>query len=525
MDSKLSFEVASFALASAASASHAVMARVSTNTVPSNTVSSVSSNAGSPAAKILGQPLALATAAAILSAAAAYFGTGLHPHWWLTWLAPIPVLAASPRLPRWTAFLAAFTAWALGALNMWSYDRVLVRVPVPLIVAIIVVPALIFALAVLLFRRAVRRNALWQAAFGVPSLWVAFEYLVEFRSPHSTFGNLGYSQMDFLPILQISSITGIWAISFCVFLFASSVALLLSPGAGRRKRPVLFTAGGLLIAVFAFGAWRLAFTPSAPTVKVGLVASDLPANLAPRRAAAVPLFTQFAAQIDALSREGAQVVIIPEKNAVLDAASLAAVDRILEDAATRNHIQVFAGVLKIPGTYNEIRGFSPAGALAVTYDKHHMLPQFESDEIPGTTRTTLDQPSGRWGLAICKDMDFPRLSRQYGSDGSGLLLVPAWDFVADGWLHGRMAILRGVESGFSIARSVKQGILTVSDDRGRILAQRTTGDAPFTSLVADVPVRHDATLYARMGDWFAWLNLVALCLLLTAWRRRARHSA
>ena len=51
-----------------------------------------------------------------------------------------------------------------------------------------------------------------------------------------------------------------------------------------------------------------------------------------------------------------------------------------------------------------------------------------------------------------------------------LLLVPAWDFDVDGWLHGRMAILRGVESGFSIVRAPKQGILTVTDDRGRVLA-------------------------------------------------------
>lgn len=57
-----------------------------------------------------------------------------------------------------------------------------------------------------------------------------------------------------------------------------------------------------------------------------------------------------------------------------------------------------------------------------------------------------------WGMQICKDMDFPRLSRRYGVKGVGLLLVPAWDFTLDGWLHGRMAVMRGVESGFTIVR-------------------------------------------------------------------------
>jgi hypothetical protein len=39
----------------------------------------------------------------------------------------------------------------------------------------------------------------------------------------------------------------------------------------------------------------------------------------------------------------------------------------------------------------------------------------------------------------------------------------------------------------------------------------TTPQAPFTSLLATVPVRHDWTLYRALGDWFAWLNLALLC--------------
>lgn len=37
-----------------------------------------------------------------------------------------------------------------------------------------------------------------------------------------------------------------------------------------------------------------------------------------------------------------------------------------------------------------------------------------------------------------------------------------------------MAILRGVESGFSIARAAKQGRLTVSDSRGRVFAWQSS---------------------------------------------------
>jgi apolipoprotein N-acyltransferase len=92
--------------------------------------------------------------------------------------------------------------------------------------------------------------------------------------------------------------------------------------------------------------------------------------------------------------------------------------------------------------------------------------------------------------------------------------VPAWDFDSDGWLHGRMAILRGVEDGFSIARAPRHGILSISDDRGRVLAELATDSAPFAVLIAAIPVEHQATFYAQFGDWFAWLNLVVLIVVL-----------
>jgi apolipoprotein N-acyltransferase len=92
--------------------------------------------------------------------------------------------------------------------------------------------------------------------------------------------------------------------------------------------------------------------------------------------------------------------------------------------------------------------------------------------------------------------------------------VPALDFGVDGWLHSRMAILRGVESGFGIARSQAFGRLTLSDDRGRLLAEGDAGPAPIAEVVGTIPVRHDSTLYDRRGDWFAGLDCAALACLL-----------
>lgn len=466
------------------------------------------------------------SAAGLASGLMAFLGTGLHPVWWLTWVASLPVLCLAPRVSARSIAACAFVAWAIGGLNMWSY---LSRVGVPLTVRLlaVVAPALIFMLAVLLFRWLMLRERWLFALLGFPAAWVAYEFVNAATSPHSTFGSVAYSQMNFLPILQIASVTGIWGIVFCLFLFPASVAALLVT---KNNRARATACGGLavLIAVVGWGAWRLRATPSAPTVMVGLVASDAPHNVFPEKPEdTLRLLNEYAEVADRLVAQGAQLVIAPEKIGVVPDPDIKRMDAMFAALSERSKAVVVAGVVHpTPGpNWNEVRIYS-ADSLRV-YEKHHMLPAFESQFTVGTERTLLDEPSGRWGVTICKDMDFPKLSRQYGNDGVGLLLVPAWDFKVDGWLHGRMAILRGVESGFSIARAPKQGVLTITDNRGRVLAEATTNSAPFVTLLARVPVQHDSTLYARWGDWFAWMSVALLAFTLAVAakpRMRSRES-
>jgi hypothetical protein len=94
------------------------------------------------------------------------------------------------------------------------------------------------------------------------------------------------------------------------------------------------------------------------------------------------------------------------------------------------------------------------------------------------------------------------------------MLVPGWDFVLDRFEHGHIAVMRGVEDGFSIVRAAKQGYLTVSDDRGRILAETRSNLAPFATLLADVPAGHERTIYSWLGDWFGWLSCALFGYLL-----------
>ncbi len=211
-----------------------------------------------------------AVAALAATAVAVYFGTGLHPLWWLTWVAPVPVLLLAPRLSGWGAFLVAFAGWALGSLNMWGYLRV-VEVPGLPALGAIALPSLVFAVAVVGYRMRVRRGDLVTGVFFVPALWVAYEYVMNLLSPHGTFGNLGYSQLDFLPVVQLASVTGIWGIDFCLLFFAAALAGSLSGfGSRRQQRAVAVAALAWFVAVFGYAAVRLVARPDSRAGQSGL---------------------------------------------------------------------------------------------------------------------------------------------------------------------------------------------------------------------------------------------------------------
>jgi apolipoprotein N-acyltransferase len=192
----------------------------------------------------------------------------------------------------------------------------------------------------------------------------------------------------------------------------------------------------------------------------------------------------------------------------MTASDVAAGDATLQRLANETAATIVIGVERQSdrAAFNEARAYRP-GTPVMSYSKQHLLPPFELRFTPGKTLLRLQTASGPWGVAICKDMDFTPLSRKYGQAGVGLMLVPAWDFDMDRAWHGHMAVMRGVENGFSVLRSAKHGYLTASDNRGRILAERRSDAAPLATLAAHVPTGHTWTVFQLLGDWFAWVAI------------------
>lgn len=478
-----------------------------------------------------------------ISAFAFDISTGFGTFWPAAWIAPIPVLLLAFRSSWRTTALIAFSAYFLGSLNLFAYAATIRGEGAPRMVSVLVAVALValfagpsaifFSVATLAARYAIHHMPPWLAAFAFPCAWTSYEFLCSRIAPNGTLLSMGYSQTDFLPLLQIASLAGLWGVAFVVTLVPSAIAVAWDRRALSGLTPALVIA----LIVLGYGVVRLRHIPGQVPVRVGLAASDhgLDAAVATRSPSeALAVATAYAGRVARLADQGAEVIVLPEKFVGVTPADAPDVMKVFSDAARAAHVTVIAGLNRIGVSppRNVAVVFSPGGQVIAEYEKHHMVPLVEG-EFLGLRRTVaahmgLDPapyeigrspalfpaPGAQWGVAICKDMDFPAWSRAYGQRGVRILAVPAWDFVVDARYHSRMAIVRGVENGFTVVRTADQGVLTFSDAYGRILAEEPSSTEPDALMVRDIFPGPGATFYTRHGDWFGWVSVLLLIALL-----------
>jgi apolipoprotein N-acyltransferase len=281
------------------------------------------------------------------------------------------------------------------------------------------------------------------------------------------------------------------------------------------------------VGVFAFGYARLHGADvvdnsrSVPrTSDAALISRD---RLTGLDATAAGFRAAYGPALDSAARPG-RLVLLPEALLQVDGTTANGLAAELAKLARARTATIIAGfVVNHEGmTRNRALVASPTGGSA-WYDKHHLVPGFEADTSPGRRLLVFDRDGQKVGIAICKDMHFPSFGRRYARRGVDLMIVPANDFVVDRWMAARMTTLRGVEGGYSVVRAARQGLLSVSDQYGQILAETASGPQTTTMMASIPTVRLSGpTLYSRIGDLFGWLciaiTLVAFLLLKTLQR-------
>ncbi|MDQ2822936.1 MAG: hypothetical protein M3Y65_21585 [Pseudomonadota bacterium] len=458
---------------------------------------------------------------ALVGAVALRYALGLSPLWWMAWVAPLPLLIAVARAGRVETALLATVAGLIGASVNLDYFTIVMGRPAAL--GVIALQALAWTLILSLARRVMVKHTGWPAMLAYPLLWAAFDLVSTRFLPDGNWGSLGYAQADYLPAVQIVALGGVPLLMFTLSLPASALALLIVRG--RPAWPGVAIALVLAGASLALGAQRLTAPLQAGT-PIGLAAIDDAIGPGASAVYAERIWQRYEQLIAELAGRGARIVVLPEKIAMLGPPQNPhALQQRLARAAARARAQVWLvagiGYQEQGARYNRGWLFSPTGALVQDYEKQRMAPP-ERAFVRGHVPAIQAMDDTRLGLAICKDMHFADVGRGYAQHAVQAMAVPAWDFTLDGQYAARLSALRGIEGGFAMARASRDGVLTVTDAYGRILAETATAPMPGASLLARLPAgAPKQTLYTRTGDAFGWLAL-AWCVMTLAWRRQRR---
>jgi apolipoprotein N-acyltransferase len=469
--------------------------------------------------------------AVLISGICWYFSFDLSGnYWYLLWFAPIPVLLISFQSSAKQSFVIAVTAYLIGRLSWLPY--LLTVLPTGLAIFFTILIPVIFAFIVLLTRKIVLFTQSRWSVFAFPVLWCLFEFLVFNFSYDGTAGSIAYGQANYLPVIQVASVTGILGISFLVTLFPSAVAVTIYSKQSKRSIFSSVITFVLILISIVYGIVRInKTTPDESILTVGLAVVDEKFHSETNHPVAeheIQVADLYAAAIARLAQQGVQVVVLPEKmmNVMPDIGSL--VKAVIINAATTNHVAVVAGYTEFINDktrHNNAMVISPQGNMLADYQKVKLFEgEVMNHFVPGNKIATFNLYNIASGVAICKDMDYQDFMRKYAVGNIQVLFVPAWDFVKDGWLHSRMAVLRGVENGYAIIRAARDGRLSISDYRGKILYEASTENNNAASLIGKIPLTPTQTIYSRFGDWFGYLDIIAAAYFIFILFRRRRSK-
>ncbi|WP_247680053.1 nitrilase-related carbon-nitrogen hydrolase [Chitinophaga polysaccharea] len=445
-----------------------------------------------------------------------YLSFSLSSHiWWPLWVAPVPILYFSLRLTgKWT-FLIAFAGYLIGRLSWVPY--LLSVLPSPLVFLFTLLFPLIFALQVIAARKLMLTYSHWSTVFVFPVWVTTMEYLGFLTAPDGTAGSIAYTQCDFLPVVQIASLTGIQGITFLVTFFPVAIALIIYRYQRKQSiRTLSFVTIGVLVAAMVWGFVRLNQTSSATkSLQVGMAAIDKRAYHNENTKGEdrdLYLANLYLRQVGELAKQGAEIIVFPEKMFTVRDNRRPGFIQQFKDTAMVHHVCIVACVTQQKGDYYENRAWviGKDGALLADYQKVHLFAGELLDSLkPGKEPGLFLRNGTTEGVAICKDMDFQQYISRYGSADCNVLYVPAWDFERDGWLHSRMAMMRCVEGGFGMVRNARKGRLTINDYCGRVLYEVNSDKGTPALLSGNMDIQHHATLYNKWGDWFSILNAIA----------------
>jgi apolipoprotein N-acyltransferase len=402
------------------------------------------------------------------------------------------------------------------------------------------------------------RQAIGLACIGAPFLWVTFEF-VRAHLPEISFpwNLLGYPAGANLGLVQLTTITGIYGLSFLVAGFNALLAWVAASNALTFRKRIVYAAAAaaILVSVSLLSPLLL------PQEQAHHFARAVQLNFPEVESYPANWFAAHTADLQEITRlslapaaEKPDLLVWPEAPAPFSFQD-SQFATIASTLAIRFGHPFLAGAIewKPPvdpsdvaprGTllpYNSALLFDAQGQHRFIYDKVHLVPFGEYEPFPlihrvvssvsgdvggfhkGNKYLVGQLPGGNtFGVFICYEAIYPGEVRRFPAGGAQLLI----NISNDGWFgrsaaaeqHLRMARVRAVENRRWIVRSTNNGFTVSIDPYGRIFRSLP----PDIRAAVDLPYdfRTDETLYTRFGDWFAWLCvLISVILVATTFRK------
>ncbi len=477
----------------------------------------------------------------------------------LAWVALVPLLISlwekETRVSFILGSLTGFTFF-LGTIY-WVFNSMFNYGNVPAVLSALLLIMLSLYLGVYIGLFAVIFNSLsnrsrFPSIVTVPVLWVTLEVIRTYAFTGFPWSLLGYTQYKFLPLIQISDITGVYGISFLVAA-VNGVIFDVAFHRPRRinkmplfpERPItasIIACVFIILLTLGYGIWQLNTDMNGRRVRASVIQGNIDQGVKWDNQHKENILETYKRLSIRASAGAPDIIVWPESSIPFiygydekPTAEFNAFQKELHASLLFGSVIARKDKEGNALLSNSAVLLSREGKLLSTYDKIHLVPYGEyiplktlfpfinkltagiGDFVPGKEPVVMKTSFANIGNLICYEIIFPGLVRKFVNQGADLLVT----ITNDAWFgrtsapyqHFSMAVFRAVENRVPVVRAANTGISGFIDAKGRI--KRKSDIFVEDMLSEEVTIgAFGKSFYAKYGDLFAYLCIISSVLLI-----------
>ena len=372
----------------------------------------------------------------------------------------------------------------------------------------------------------------------ISAVWLAIEFFKNRTFMAFPWGMLAYSQHDYLAIMQMVKITGVYGVSLILILFNTAFAETIINSLKNRKinikdfkylLPIACLV--LIIAVSGFvniNSYRNNIDDKEDTkINIAMVQTNISYDDKFRKDSGVIIPDPYNSKN--YFREGTELIVFPETVLWGTLERNKTFSEWAKKTIKEQNLYLITGQIlwdDEENYYNSVVLYSPESEIIGRYNKIHPLPFAEYMPYPdilgflsflNTAKTNInpvrefamiDYPlKGSLGINICFESVLPIISRTFRNNGAEAIFV----FTDDAgfrdslasWQHVIFSKVRAIENGSYIVHSSNMGVSAIIDPLGEIVSKTKLGSRVV--MYETIFLNSNKTFYSVFGNIIMYL--------------------